>query len=152
MLVGSCVVVTVEDPVPFMNCCRSVMACTIASEGRGAIVAELRTLGETFALYVLPETDVLHRVARARTGQPADAEDLAQETLLRAYRSGLPGDTAPHQVEDRVQDRPTGVFLRAPTPAGGAIHQEFTHDQSRRAQRPPTVIDSSPKIEIQDAR
>ncbi|MGH3910255.1 MAG: RNA polymerase sigma factor, partial [Pseudonocardiaceae bacterium] len=30
--------------------------------------------------------DVLYRVARALTSQPADAEDLVQETLLRAFR------------------------------------------------------------------
>jgi RNA polymerase sigma-70 factor (ECF subfamily) len=40
-----------------------------------------------FARFVLPETDVLYRVARALTGQSADAEDLVQETLLRTYRS-----------------------------------------------------------------
>jgi RNA polymerase sigma-70 factor (ECF subfamily) len=51
------------------------------------MVAEVRTRGETFAHYVLPEVDVLYRVARTLTGQPADAEDLVQETLLRAYRS-----------------------------------------------------------------
>lgn len=50
-------------------------------------MAEVRTRGDTFARYVLPETDVLYRVARTLTGQPADAEDLVQETLLRAYRS-----------------------------------------------------------------
>ncbi|MGH3937496.1 MAG: RNA polymerase sigma factor [Pseudonocardiaceae bacterium] len=41
---------------------------------------------EAFAEYVLPEIDVLYRVARALTGQPADAEDLVQDTLLRAFR------------------------------------------------------------------
>lgn len=41
---------------------------------------------EAFAEYVLPEVDVLYRVARALTSQPADAEDLVQDTLLRAFR------------------------------------------------------------------
>jgi RNA polymerase sigma-70 factor (ECF subfamily) len=50
-------------------------------------VATLRTRDEVFAQYVLPETEVLYRVARTLTAQPADAEDLVQETLLRAYRS-----------------------------------------------------------------
>ncbi|MGH4024005.1 MAG: sigma factor, partial [Pseudonocardiaceae bacterium] len=41
---------------------------------------------KAFAEYVLPEVDVLYRVACALTSQPADAEDLVQETLLRAFR------------------------------------------------------------------
>jgi RNA polymerase sigma-70 factor, ECF subfamily len=41
---------------------------------------------EAFAEYVLSEVDVLYRVARGLTGQSADAEDLVQETLLRAFR------------------------------------------------------------------
>lgn len=40
-----------------------------------------------FERYVLPEVDVLYRVARTMTGQPADAEDLVQDTLIRAYRA-----------------------------------------------------------------
>lgn len=42
---------------------------------------------DAFAKYVLPEIDVLLRVARALTHHPADAEDLVQDTLLRAYRA-----------------------------------------------------------------
>lgn len=42
---------------------------------------------ERFSAYVLPELDVLLRVARSLTPSPADAEDLCQETLLRAYRA-----------------------------------------------------------------
>lgn len=40
-----------------------------------------------FGKYVLPEVDVLLRVALTLTAQPADAEDLVQDTLLRAYRA-----------------------------------------------------------------
>jgi RNA polymerase sigma-70 factor (ECF subfamily) len=41
---------------------------------------------EAFATYVLPEIDVLYRVARSITRNPTDAEDLVQDTLLRSYR------------------------------------------------------------------
>ncbi|NUR05209.1 MAG: sigma-70 family RNA polymerase sigma factor [Streptomyces sp.] len=42
---------------------------------------------QAFAEHVLPEVEVLLRVAMTLTAQPADAEDLVQDTLLRAYRS-----------------------------------------------------------------
>ncbi|MBA2809101.1 RNA polymerase sigma factor [Streptomyces acidicola] len=42
---------------------------------------------KAFAKFVLPEVEVLLRVAMTLTAQPADAEDLVQETLLRAYRA-----------------------------------------------------------------
>ncbi|MEC3975849.1 sigma-70 family RNA polymerase sigma factor [Amycolatopsis sp. H20-H5] len=50
-------------------------------------MAELDTRREAFAAYVVPEVEVLYRVARSLTSQPADAEDLVQDTLLRAYRA-----------------------------------------------------------------
>ena len=40
-----------------------------------------------YARHVLPEIDVLLRVALSMTAQPGDAEDLVQDTLLRAWRS-----------------------------------------------------------------
>lgn len=40
-----------------------------------------------FDRYVIPEVDVLLRVALSLTRNAADAEDLVQETLLRAYRA-----------------------------------------------------------------
>lgn len=40
-----------------------------------------------FNRHVLPEVDVLLRVACSITDQRADAEDLVQDTLLRAWRS-----------------------------------------------------------------
>lgn len=42
---------------------------------------------ESYQQHVLPEVDVLLRVALSLTDQPADAEDLVQDTLLRAWRS-----------------------------------------------------------------
>jgi RNA polymerase sigma-70 factor, ECF subfamily len=40
-----------------------------------------------FAQYVLPEIEVLYRVARSITRHDADAEDLVQDTMLRAFRA-----------------------------------------------------------------
>jgi len=40
-----------------------------------------------FAQYVVPELEVLARVATSITRRPADAEDLVQDTLLRAYQA-----------------------------------------------------------------
>ncbi len=40
-----------------------------------------------FRRYVLPELDVLRRVALRLTNSAADADDLVQETVLRAYRA-----------------------------------------------------------------
>lgn len=42
---------------------------------------------KAFEEFVLPEVEVLLRVATTLTAQPADAEDLVQETLLRAFRA-----------------------------------------------------------------
>lgn len=42
---------------------------------------------EAFERFVVPELPVLLRVARALTRHDAEAEDLVQDTLLRAYRS-----------------------------------------------------------------
>ena len=40
-----------------------------------------------FATHVMPEIDVLARVALSLTRHHADAEDLVQETLVRAYKA-----------------------------------------------------------------
>lgn len=48
--------------------------------------AERQRHEDLFGRYVLPELDVLTRVALSLTRNAADAEDLVQETLLCAYR------------------------------------------------------------------
>jgi RNA polymerase sigma-70 factor (ECF subfamily) len=42
---------------------------------------------DAFSSFVLPEIPVLLRVATSITSDPVDAEDLVQETLIRAYRA-----------------------------------------------------------------
>ena len=46
-----------------------------------------RSRDQRFADEVLPELEVLYRVARRITGDGHDAEDVVQETLIRAYRA-----------------------------------------------------------------
>jgi len=45
------------------------------------------TSAAAFARYVEPEIAVLYRVASTLVRQPADAQDLVQDTLVRAYRA-----------------------------------------------------------------
>lgn len=42
---------------------------------------------ELFRRHVVPHIPALFTAARARSAQPADAEDLVQDTLVRAYRA-----------------------------------------------------------------
>ena len=47
------------------------------------------TQQEAFDRYVVPEIEVLYRVARSITRNATDAEDLVQDTMLRAYNAIL---------------------------------------------------------------
>lgn len=68
-----------RDPTPPPVATQSTAAAADADADADA--------GELYQRYVLPEVEVLLRVALAMTPQPCDAEDLVQETLLRAWRS-----------------------------------------------------------------
>ncbi len=50
-------------------------------------IADDETGDQIFTRLVLPEVDVMWRVAMSLTRNRADAEDLVQESLLRAYRA-----------------------------------------------------------------
>lgn len=48
---------------------------------------EAHAAARAFREYVEPELEVLLRVAHSLTGNSADAQDLTQETLIRAYKA-----------------------------------------------------------------
>ena len=50
-------------------------------------MAEPSAAGRTFDEEALPHLDALYRVALRLTGDPARAEDLVQDAMLKAYRS-----------------------------------------------------------------
>lgn len=51
----------------------------------GSPAADDRARREAFATHVVPEIEVLLRVAYTLVPRPADAEDLVQDTLVRAF-------------------------------------------------------------------
>jgi len=53
----------------------------------GSVQRGAESSEDRFNRYVVPELEVLMRVARSITGNPTDADDLVQETLLRSYRA-----------------------------------------------------------------
>jgi len=72
---------------------------------------------DAFRTYVEPEIEVLLRVAQTLTGSWADAEDLVQDTLVRAFRA-------------------IGTFDGAHPRAWLLTILRHTHLNSRRRQRP----------------
>lgn len=68
------------------------VAMTLERTSIGPVTADDTTTpnasaDERFETYVLPEVEVMYRVALSLTRKPADAEDLVQDSLVRAYRA-----------------------------------------------------------------
>jgi len=53
----------------------------------GSLASDDKRQRDAFARYVVPEIELLARVARTLVPRAADADDLVQDTLLRAFRS-----------------------------------------------------------------
>lgn len=83
---------------------------------------DARAAAAAFRDYVQPELEVLLRVAHSLTGNAADAEDLSQETLIRAFRA-----------VERFDGRHPRAWL--------LTILRHTHLNMQRRQRPGTVAD-----------
>jgi RNA polymerase sigma-70 factor (ECF subfamily) len=64
------------DMVPSSQPCLYIWDMNATTDGRA-----------TFDDEILPQLDLLYRVALRYTGEPAKAEDLVQDTMLKAYRA-----------------------------------------------------------------
>ena len=70
------------------SCYEQVMDVTTRAEATPDLRAALAAnLDVAFPAFVAAETSRIYGVALRLTGRPADAEDLAQDTLVRAYRA-----------------------------------------------------------------
>src|SRR5947207_14215353 len=78
----------------------------------------------SFEREALVHLDSLYRVALRLTGNPAEADDLVQETMLKAYRAW-------HQFEKRTQAK--GRLLTI-------LRHAFINEYRRRT-RPPESVD-----------
>ncbi len=107
---------------------------------------------EAFTQLVTPELDILYRVARTLVRRPADAEDLVQDTLMRAFRGigGFDGSfprawlltiMRNTEVNRNRRRRPSLLFdpessdVVADTGAEGQPEEEFVGGEFERAVR-----------------
>ena len=58
-----------------------------SSHVKSSVVDETAARKDAFGRYVEPEITMMLRVAQTLTGSWADAEDLVQDTMIRAYRA-----------------------------------------------------------------
>lgn len=95
-LIRSCGMLTLDRaPAPEEPSCPPAFAAPPPQARPGPAMGEqaVGALGPggsreaAFAEHVLPHVALLHRVALSLTGQSADAEDLVQDTLIRALRA-----------------------------------------------------------------
>lgn len=80
---------TLRFPRSFPRCDPLPLTALIVSRRMSEPVVDDKAHKEAFDRYVVPEIEVLYRVARSITRNPTDAEDLVQDTMLRTYRAIL---------------------------------------------------------------
>ncbi len=108
-----------------------------------------------FREIVEPELPVLLRVARGLTRSGADAEDLVQETLIRAFRAILKFDGAHPRAWLLTILRNTNINMNRRTRPSLFIDGTFWEDATpafgddRRLSAEETAIDKSMSAEIQ---
>jgi RNA polymerase sigma-70 factor (ECF subfamily) len=111
---------------------------------------------EAFDRYVVPEIAVLYRVARSITRNPTDAEDLVQDTMLRAYRAILRFDgrhprawllTIMRNAQINRVRRKRPELLRDPDAAMERLADEDSQDLGPEAQ----VVESQYDAAVENA-
>ena len=97
---------------------------------------ERRKLVEAFDLFVEQQFDSLLRLARVLTGSPTEAEDVVQESLLRAHRKWDQVSTAQHPaaymrrvlVNVHHSRRRSKRWIEVPLSASAMSSSDFTQD------------------------
>jgi RNA polymerase sigma factor (sigma-70 family) len=92
-----------------------------------------RDLDAAFPAFVAHHQDLVYGIALRMTKRPADAEDLAQETFIRAYRA-LQG-YGPARIRDL---RPRGWLA--------SIVANLGRNKARRKQHSTTDLDAAPEV------
>ena len=88
-------------------------------------MAEPSAAGRTFDQEALPHLDALYRVALRLTGDASQAEDLVQDTMLKAYRSWRqyrPGTNAKGMVDSNYFTGGYAIHGYASVPPFAASH------------------------------
>ncbi|MEO8199953.1 MAG: sigma-70 family RNA polymerase sigma factor [Gemmatimonadota bacterium] len=89
----------------------------------------------SFDLEILPQLDLLYRVALRYTGEPAKAEDLVQDTMLKAYRAWerfQPGTSARAWLLAILRNTFINLYRREKRePVATDLDQIETHPQYR---------------------
>jgi RNA polymerase sigma-70 factor (ECF subfamily) len=128
----------------------------IVSQRMSEPVVDQKAQKEAFDRYVVPEIEVLYRVARSITRNPTDAEDLVQDTMLRAYRAILRFDgrhprawllTIMRNAQINRVRRKRPELLRDPDAAMERLADEDSADLGPEAQ----VVDSGYEAAVEKA-
>jgi RNA polymerase sigma-70 factor (ECF subfamily) len=132
-------------------------ATTSPADLRPALAADLDA---AFPAFVEAESGRIYGIALRLTGRPADAEDLAQDTLVRAYRALAAWDGSRIR-ELAVRPWLASIVLnlarnrarsRLSRPATVSLADELAHPQIRREETPHGRLERREATELWAAR